>query len=101
MNDVERMRIEMEAMRNRLRRLEVAYETKTIFNDDEREAQRLAEQLGFKVDIVILRVKKDHASGQARRCIARELRMRKKWPFSRIARALHLADEKSARRLVK
>ena len=58
MNDVERMRIEMDALRSQVRKLTVLFENKIIFNDDEREAQRIAEQLGFKVDIVILRVKK-------------------------------------------
>jgi hypothetical protein len=96
------MRIELEALRRTVRRLEVLTETKAIFNDDEREAQRIAEQLGFKVDIVILRVKRDNAGSQARRCIARELRTRKKWSLSRIGRAMHLqGGERSVRRLLK
>jgi DNA-directed RNA polymerase specialized sigma24 family protein len=98
-NDVDRMRIELDALRKTVRKLEIAYETKIIFNDDEREAQRIAEQLGFNVEIFQLAVTRSHRGAAPRRRIARELREKKCWAYSRIARALH-CDPRSVRRLV-
>jgi hypothetical protein len=86
-------------LRKTVRKLEVACETKSILNDDEREAQRVAEQLGFSVEVTIVRPGRDNATGRARRKLAQVLRARNKWSVSRIARTLHIC-ERSAWRLV-
>jgi hypothetical protein len=98
-NEVERMRIELDAALKRVRRLEVIFETRAIFTDDEREAQRIAEQLGFDVEILMLPVKPGTKGAAERRKVAMELRRRKNWPVSRIARALHCC-ERTAERMV-
>lgn len=92
MNDVERMRIDCDALQRRVRKLEVYFEERVIFNDDEKEAQRAAEQLGFPVEILIIPRKRGARQLGVHRLVARQLRSRNRWPVSRIARALHVCE---------
>lgn len=101
MNDVDRMRIELEALRKDVRRLEVLFQTKAALNDDEREAQHMAELMGFPVEIMMLPIgHKGQAANSVKdklRRVARELRCKRSWPASRIARALHLSERTTQR----
>lgn len=92
------MRIELDAALKRVRRLEVLHESQLRSMDDEKEAQRIAEELGFIVEILMLPVKSGPGQPEARGKVAKALR-KKKWPISRIARVLHCC-ERTVERLV-
>ena len=91
MNEVERMKIEVDALRKDVRRLQVYFESRMIFHDDEREAQSVAEQMGFPVEILIL---PPHPGLRqpVHRQVAQQLHCKKRWPMSRIARALRVSE---------
>jgi ribosomal protein L29 len=80
----------------RLRKLEVFFEQRMMFTGDEREAQRVAEQLGFDVEVVLLPVETTDRFAEARRTIARVLR-KKKWTVERIARAMNCSPRTANR----
>lgn len=91
------MRIELDAAVKRLRRLEVLFEHKSHVLDDEEEAQRVAQELGFGVEIVMKPVRPGDQNTGPRQQIALVLRKRMKWAASRIARALHCCERTAER----
>lgn len=100
MNEIERLQGELVAMSRRMRRLEVIFESRGVVSEDSREAERVAEQLGFEADVIYLPATagtKTHA--RARRELAGRLSL-KGWTHERIARAMG-CSERSVRRILK
>ncbi len=91
MNDVERMQGEIAALSRRLERLEQLARARAAASGDEAEAGKVAQIVGFPVEVLIL-----PGETAARRQLAGELRKRG-WSAARISRVLH-CDEKTVRR---
>lgn len=86
MNDVERMAGQITALSRRIERLEKLARCQAANSQDSTEAGRVAEIIGFPVEILVIPERLEE-----RRTLALELR-RRKWSFSRIARALNCAE---------
>lgn len=93
MNAVEQMQGQIAALAGRMERVENLLRSRAASSADEKEAQRVAEKLGFDVEILLL-----PKQTQARRRLARELRA-KGWSAARIARAFNCC-ERTAERLI-
>jgi DNA-directed RNA polymerase specialized sigma24 family protein len=91
MNQIELMQGELSALSRRVARLEEVARAQAVVGVDGAEAGRLAQQLGFEVEILVL----PERMGE-RRALALQLRARG-WSYARIARVL-ACDEKTVRR---
>jgi hypothetical protein len=86
MNSVEQMQGELAALSKRVIELEKAAQQRMEGNPDQLKAQRVAEEIGFSVNVIMLPMR-----GKERKKVARELKARK-WSLSRIARALNCCE---------
>lgn len=89
MNQIELLQGEIAGLSARMKRLEVINESRGLTSQDTLEAERVAQTLGFNVEIIYLprgAGTKTHA--KQRRELARKLHTDKKWNSERIARAL-------------
>jgi hypothetical protein len=88
-NQIELLQGELAAVSARMKRLEVVFQSRGLTTGDSMEAERMAETMGFDIEIVYLPrnagTKKD---AKARRELARRLHTENKWTAERIARAL-------------
>lgn len=101
MNEIERLQGELAAVSLRMRRLEVIFESRGVVSDDSREAERVAQQLGFAVEVVYLpKGAGTKSRARERREIARRLRSEEQWTVMRIARALG-CTERAVERMVR
>lgn len=91
MNAVEIMQGELAALSRRVVQLEELLRGRGDMSKDEFEAQRVAESLGFDVDVIMV---PRHV--KERRQLAEELK-KKGWSASRIARAMYCCDRTAQR----
>lgn len=94
MNEVEKMQGQVAALSKRIERLEELLRTRAAASGDELEAQRVAQVIGFPVEVLVV----PHRYHE-RLAFMRELRKRG-WSFARISRVLN-CDEKTVRRWLK
>lgn len=93
MNSVEQMQGELAALARRVSRLEDLQRLSAVGTADEKEAQRIAQTLGFAVEVLI--IPKRFAE---RKRLARSLRA-KGWSAARIARVFRCC-ERTAERMI-
>ena len=97
MTTFELLEAKVSILEKRIKQLEIRAEYQKAGSADDLEAQRLAQEKGFNVDLVFLpdgrgkQFERDKKAAQ-RIALARELRYKRNWSLSRIARALKRAE---------
>ncbi len=93
-NEIERLQGEIVAMSKRIARLEIIFQSRGVLSDDARQAEALAETLGFELEVIYLPASARPRKGvyaRKRSEIVRRLHA-EGWNNTRIARALSCAD---------
>jgi hypothetical protein len=97
-NQVELLQGELAGLSLRMKRIEVIFQSRGILSQDTADAEAVAEQMGFQIEVIFL---PQHSGtkklAKQRRELARRLQREKKWSGERIARALN-CTERSVRR---
>ena len=94
-NSVDRALAEIALLGRRVVKLEQVQQLRLAAGADDVEAQRLAQELGFEIALVVLPKTKNRKPAEvdtARRELGCQLHFKNRWSASRIARALNVCE---------